>query len=204
MSAHRPPRRRRRTYRPLRRRRYTRTHTHTQRVHKLAQYTTVRCVRYVQQKISLTTHTYTQSAHPLHAQTHTHTSLSHLHTHSTRKALRSQVDVLRAERDMLKQQVEKQATRLEGLMRESEEAVQLRRKARESEATIEQLAAASSGADDRDAIIGQLRSTYLLNVSIYFSGKECCGCVMRSRLRFCLWVFCVCVCEAHHKLRVIP
>lgn len=59
------------------------------------------------------------------------------------------------ERDMLKAQVEKQAARIDGLMRESEEALKLGRKTKEQQATIEQLAA--TGTDDRDELIAQLR-----------------------------------------------
>ena len=73
--------------------------------------------------------------------------------------MRSQVQVLTAERDMLKLQVEKQVTRIDALMRESEEAVNLRRRTREQESALEQLTATATGADDRDAIIAQLRST---------------------------------------------
>lgn len=58
---------------------------------------------------------------------------------------------------MLKAQVEKQATRIDALMRESQEAVTLRHMAREQAATLEQLSAAASGTDDSKLIIAQLR-----------------------------------------------
>lgn len=87
------------------------------------------------------------------------------------KALRSQVQVLTAERDMLKQQVEKQAARIEGLMRSSADAP------KSADQTAAAATTAATSSDDRDTIIAQLRCTYnVLSVSY-----RVCLCVSLTR-----------------------